>query len=137
MQLQSLLEYVTVPLLSLLVSLLVVAAWVAVWLLRRWLKQQQLSGWVAVAVQAAEQLFDEPGSGKDKFGYAMSLLRELFPNLDPKLIESLIEAAVLQLSSGEERPAPAAASRVAPTQLRSGPRRPVASPKNQYGFPDG
>lgn len=95
-----LLDSVLVLLLSVLVGLLGVALVVG-W---RWLRAQELGGWAAVAVQAAEQIWTETGSGEQKLNYAMDLLKELFPRLDDKVARALIETAVRELTG----PAPKA-----------------------------
>ena len=105
---QSVLDYVVVLLLSTLVGLLggaLILAW-------RWLRAQELSGWALVAVNAAEQIWKDTGTGEQKLQYAMGLLTRVFPKLDTDLARALIETAVRELPSykdpivvGDEGPA--------------------------------
>lgn len=105
---QSVLDYVVVLLLSALVGLLggaLILAW-------RWLRAQELSGWALVAVNAAEQIWKDTGTGEQKLNYAMDLLQRVFPKLDTDLARALIETAVRELPTyqkpievGDEGPA--------------------------------
>lgn len=88
----SLLESVGLVLLSALVGL----AMVAVYLGFQWLTQQKLEGWAAVAVRAAEQIF-ESGDNQAKLNYAINVVKQVFPRLDDQLIRALVETGVHDL----------------------------------------
>ena len=53
--------------------------------------------WVAVAVNAAEQLYIGTGKGAEKKAYVIEFLKGKGINLDEDSIDKMIEAAVLEL----------------------------------------
>ena len=69
-------------------------------LLRKKLTAEQLAMiqmWVKIAVDAAEQIFNGPGRGKEKKAYVISFLESKGFKIDEESIDNLIEAAVLEL----------------------------------------
>ena len=60
-----------------------------------WLRENHMSKYALLAVQAAEQMFGG-GTGKDKYAYASGLLVSKF-HLSEKEAKRLIESAVYQL----------------------------------------
>lgn len=60
-----------------------------------WLRENHMSKYALLAVQAAEQMFGG-GTGKDKYAYASGLLVSKF-HLSDKEAKRLVESAVYQL----------------------------------------
>ena len=60
-------------------------------------KLQEISKWVAIAVQAAEQIFDGPGRGEQKKQYVIDFLNSKGFSIDTDEINNLIESAVYNL----------------------------------------
>jgi len=56
--------------------------------------------WVRIAVQAAEMLFKDPGSGSKKKSWVTEFLEEHGIVYDEAQVEAMIEAAVLDLRNG-------------------------------------
>lgn len=63
-------------------------------------QQQEISDYVQIAVQAAEQIFRESGKGKDKKAYVLEWLKERNITVDDSKIDAMIESAVHELNSG-------------------------------------
>lgn len=67
-----------------------------------WLKLHFVSGWVAEAVKAAEQVHKESGSGGIKKDEVLTFLSETLNHykihITPKELDTLIESAVKKLS---------------------------------------
>lgn len=55
--------------------------------------------WVKLAVQSAEQIYDQQGMGEEKKKYVQKFLDEHNIKLDSEQIDVAIEAAVLQLQA--------------------------------------
>lgn len=53
--------------------------------------------WVKIAVQAAEMIYKESGTGKAKKDYVLTFLADKGIKYDERQIDSLIESAVLEL----------------------------------------
>jgi len=60
-------------------------------------QQSQIQIWATAAVQAAEQLFQGTGRGKEKKEYVLNFLTEKGFKIDETSIDALIESSVLQL----------------------------------------
>lgn len=54
-------------------------------------------------VAAAEQLFDVPSSGKEKFAWVMARLVKRYPLVDWDILEEQIQEAVYELNNGKGR----------------------------------
>lgn len=63
-------------------------------------QQQQISAWVRIAVQAAEQMYIGSGRGAEKKAHVVAFLASKGITLDTASIDALIEAAVYELSHG-------------------------------------
>ncbi|MBD5551980.1 MAG: phage holin [Lachnospiraceae bacterium] len=65
-------------------------------------QMDEISKWVVKAVQAAEVLFDVPGSGKEKREYVIDFINEMFNSkkeiISEKQIRVLLEAAWKQMT---------------------------------------
>ena len=61
-------------------------------------KLEQLRFWVKIAVNAAEQIFSQPGMGEEKREYVISFFEERGYTVDIDTLQNLIEAAVLELN---------------------------------------
>lgn len=63
-------------------------------------QQAQLSGWVSIAVTAAEQIYAGSGRGAEKKEYVLNWLRAHNISVDADKLDALIEAAVYNLKNG-------------------------------------
>ncbi len=54
--------------------------------------------WAKIAVQAAEQIFQESGQGLNKKVYVLEFLKNKGIHLTPDELDALIESAVLELN---------------------------------------
>lgn len=63
-------------------------------------QQEQINLLVKTAVTAAEQKFNEPGKGTDKFAYVRQFLRDKGIMVDTGETEALIESAVQRMKAG-------------------------------------
>lgn len=61
-------------------------------------RQEQVTGSARRLVEAAEQLFREPGQGKLKFAWVMGRLQKRFPERDWDELVEYMEQAVLRLN---------------------------------------
>lgn len=61
-------------------------------------QQENIAFWVRVAVNAAEQLFGDPGMGKKKKEYVLDFLEKMGFKITMDELNILIEAAVLELN---------------------------------------
>ena len=59
--------------------------------------------WVKLAVQSAEQIYNQQGMGEKKKEYVEKFLAEHNIKLDPEQIDVAIEAAVNQLTEAAEK----------------------------------
>lgn len=64
-------------------------------------QQEEISGWVRIAVMAAEQIYNGSGRGPEKKDYVIKWLNEHGISVDESKIDTLIEAAVYKLESGD------------------------------------
>jgi len=55
---------------------------------------ERLRVWVRIAVHAAEQIFPEPGSGKQKKSYVHYCIKCANSKINPQATDALIECAV-------------------------------------------
>ncbi len=62
------------------------------------LKEKKLYGYVTIAVQAAEQIFNESGAGKQKFAYVKQWITEKF-SIREEDLQKIIESAVYELNN--------------------------------------
>lgn len=60
-------------------------------------KLEEIKKWVAIAVQAAEQIFEGPGRGEEKKKYVIEFLESKGFTFDEETINNLIESAVYDL----------------------------------------
>jgi hypothetical protein len=58
-----------------------------------------VAGWVRIAVTAAEQIYKESGSGKDRKNYVLGFLEEKGIRIDDTAIDAMIESAVFEIST--------------------------------------
>lgn len=81
---------------------IVITAYLIPWLKARTTEQQQqeLSAWVKIAVQAAEQIYKGSGLGSTKKQYVVNFLAAKGLIVDVDAIENMIESAVLELNKG-------------------------------------
>lgn len=63
-------------------------------------QQEQINGWVRIAVAAAEQLITGSGQGEARKQYVLGFLQDHGYTLDDAQIDAMIEAAVWQLKQG-------------------------------------
>lgn len=66
-------------------------------------KLETLAKWVKVAVEAAEQIFNETGLGEKKKAYVTKFLADMGYKVDLEYIENLIESEVYKLNNGEKK----------------------------------
>lgn len=64
-------------------------------------KFNQISGWVAVAVKAAEEIFAYPEAGEEKKAYVTQFISELGFEEEENSLDKLIEAEVYKLGEKE------------------------------------
>lgn len=93
------------PVLNALIALLaaVITAFVIPWLKVR-LGNEKLTAlrvWVAVAVAAAEKLYNYSEAGAEKKAYVKKFISDLGLEVDEATLESLIESAVYSLEEKE------------------------------------
>ena len=62
-------------------------------------QQEEINGWVRVAVAAAEQLYKGQGRGPEKLAYVRDWLAKQGITMDTDKLESMIEAAVYELTN--------------------------------------
>lgn len=63
-------------------------------------QQAKISGWVKIAVSAAEQVYVGSGRGKEKKAYVIQFLKNKGFTVDMDAIDKLIESAVYALKGG-------------------------------------
>ena len=61
-------------------------------------QQEEINGWVRVAVAAAEQLYQGSGRGPEKLAYVETWLAKRGIKLDTDKLSAMIEAAVYELT---------------------------------------
>ncbi len=61
-------------------------------------QQQQINGWVKIAVEAAEQIYIGSGRGTEKKAHVLNFLASKGVTLDVESVDAMIEAAVYELS---------------------------------------
>lgn len=67
-----------------------------------WLKDKKIYSAVKIAVQAAEQIFNETGKGKEKFAYVQGWAMNKFKITEDDL-EKFIESAVYELNRKKKK----------------------------------
>lgn len=77
----------------------VISAFVVPWLKGKIEAQKltQILNWVKIAVNAAEQIYNESGMGEKKKEYVLNFLQQKGYTLDPEKIDAMIESAVYGL----------------------------------------
>ncbi len=63
-------------------------------------QQEQINGWVKIAVAAAEQIYVGAGRGTEKKTHVLNFLTSKGVTLDVEILDALIEAAVYELTHG-------------------------------------
>lgn len=63
-------------------------------------QQAQLSGWISIAVTAAEQIYSGSGRGAEKKEYVLKWLNARGITVDSAQLDAMIEAAVYELKNG-------------------------------------
>lgn len=63
-------------------------------------QQAAINGWVATAVEAAEQLYIGSGRGAEKKQYVLNWLTSHNIKFDSNKVDAMIEAAVYELKNG-------------------------------------
>lgn len=61
------------------------------------LKEKKIYNYVKIAVEAAEQMFNESGKGKEKFAYVKEWVKSKF-NINDEDLKNIIESAVYELN---------------------------------------
>lgn len=61
-------------------------------------KTNEILRWVGIFVRAAEQVYNESGMGEKKKEYVLARLKEKGFTVDVEELDSMIEAAVLELN---------------------------------------
>lgn len=76
-----------------------ITAFVIPWLKRKISAEKlaEVSTWVEIAVEAAEQLYEGSGRGAEKKEYVIQFLQQKGYTVDMAAIENMIEAAVYNL----------------------------------------
>ena len=76
-----------------------ISAFVIPWLKRKICAEKlaEVSTWVEIAVEAAEQLYEGSGRGAEKKEYVIQFLQQKGYTVDMAAIENMIEAAVYNL----------------------------------------
>lgn len=82
----------------------ILTAYAIPWLKRRLGNEQFniLASWVAIAVRAAEGIFNYPDAGKEKYDYVTEFISSLNIPADDKTLSNLIEAEVYSLKAGDK-----------------------------------
>ena len=77
----------------------VISAFVVPWLKGKIEAQKltQILNWVKIAVNAAEQIYNESGMGEKKKEYVLNFLQQKGYTLDPEKIDAMIESAVYSI----------------------------------------
>lgn len=90
------------PLFEALISLTValVTIFLLPWLRKKYgtEKTNEILRWVGIFVRAAEQVYNESGMGEKKKEYVLTRLKEKGFTVDVEELDSMIEAAVLELN---------------------------------------
>ena len=63
-------------------------------------QQDKINSWVKIAVAAAEQMYNAPGSGTDKKRYVLHFLESKGFTIDANSLDNMIESAVYALKGG-------------------------------------
>lgn len=63
-------------------------------------QQQNINGWIKIAVAAAEQIYIGDSRGAEKKQYVLDFLETKGFKIDENSLDAMIEAAVLELNSG-------------------------------------
>ena len=63
-------------------------------------QQQQINGWVRIAVAAAEQIYIGSGRGAEKKAHVLAFLNSKGVTLDVESVDAMIESAVYELTHG-------------------------------------
>lgn len=63
-------------------------------------QQQQINGWVKIAVAAAEQIYVGSGRGVEKKAHVLAFLKNKGVTLDVESVDAMIESAVYELTHG-------------------------------------
>ena len=63
-------------------------------------QQQQINGWVKIAVAAAEQIYVGSGRGVEKKAHVLNFLKSKGITFDVESVDAMIEAAVYELTHG-------------------------------------
>lgn len=76
-----------------------ISAFVIPWLKRKISAEKlaEVSTWVEIAIEAAEQLYEGSGRGAEKKEYVIQFLQQKGYTVDMAAIENMIEAAVYNL----------------------------------------
>ncbi len=61
----------------------------------------ELKVWVKAAVEAAEKIFNDTGLGEQKKAYVLGFLQNQGYSVDFEVLDTLIEAAVFEITAGE------------------------------------
>lgn len=65
-------------------------------------RDERIADWVRIAVQAAEQIYNAPGQGREKFDYVATWISERFC-IEKEDLRTLIEGAVYELNKNSEK----------------------------------
>lgn len=71
---------------------------VAAGVLIRSYRSDNVIKWVKIAVNAAEQIYNESGQGKEKFKYVSEWISQKF-NISKKDLKNIIESAVFEMKN--------------------------------------
>lgn len=61
-------------------------------------RSENVIKWVKIAVNAAEQIYNESGQGKEKFKYVSEWISQKF-NISKKDLKNIIESAVFEMKN--------------------------------------
>ena len=70
---------------------------IAIFLIKKY-RQEDVIKWVKIAVEAAEQIYNASGQGKEKFAYVSKWISSKF-KISEEDLKNLIESAVYELNA--------------------------------------
>lgn len=83
--------------LSTAIGVMAVAAWQYVAMLRKVVTENEQRKWVAIAVDAAEQMLGDQ-AGRTRMDWVMTQLKARYPGLDTTTVRAMVEAHVKRMN---------------------------------------
>ena len=83
--------------LSAAIGAMAVAAWQYVAMLRKVVAENEQRNWVAIAVDAAEQMLGDQ-AGQTRLDWVMTQLKARYPRLDTTTVRAMVEAHVKRMN---------------------------------------